>query len=613
MFLINKRFLLLLTLTLFITSYTCYAQKYKSLNDDYNIVKKELLNYNIDNEFEIERVSNQIVRSKYELENSNQTLKLSSKTQLYFSKIIAELLGEKYKLINNLVQLNVLKSEDKNAFVLLDGSIYITTTLISHLPNEVAFKFIIGHELAHFINKDIGQTLYEEYNEHAKLPYYKKRQTLVNLSKDRELRCDSLSTVLIKNITTKDVESIVSSMDLLKESNDLSILRSGKSKEQLEFESIQNKIQDDYWGSHPGTNKRQQILAKTKVTASTPIKTSSDQFNYLVEKSKSVKHLFLAKLYHKCLLEAFLQFVSEENQKESIYYILESIRRLEFLNQNIGIKPFLLETAKANINFEKGIYKNLKYITTNKNLISLIKHKNILVKDTIVTYNDAFSYFANQAHLNNISESLFSIGLHYNDSSLLKEYANLNKEYSNFTLNYLNQTLAITHDSTIKIIAPIREYSKNKQGKIIYHFSNSIINSKHHITAFKKINNLNKYDVYYSEDITNNYLKDLLEDFNSIEKLLKINEGDNSIPINFLLFSPEVWVRMNELNISKIKIIEIRRDEELNRPKKYQYTTFLSSLNLATFKFKSESFHQYKWKKNKPEYLNNELIKILNN
>ena len=48
----------------------------------------------------------------------------------------------------------IIKSEDVNAFVSADGSIYFTDKLLNEIQNEEQLCFILAHELGHYLHRD---------------------------------------------------------------------------------------------------------------------------------------------------------------------------------------------------------------------------------------------------------------------------------------------------------------------------------------------------------------------------------------------------------------------------------------------------------------------------
>lgn len=50
--------------------------------------------------------------------------------------------------------INVIKSEDVNAFVTADGSIFFTEKLMQEIKNDEQLCFVLAHELGHYMHKD---------------------------------------------------------------------------------------------------------------------------------------------------------------------------------------------------------------------------------------------------------------------------------------------------------------------------------------------------------------------------------------------------------------------------------------------------------------------------
>ncbi len=56
-------------------------------------------------------------------------------------------------------KVKVVKDPFLNAFALPDGSIYFHTGLLARMENEAQLATVLGHEIAHFINRDSARQL----------------------------------------------------------------------------------------------------------------------------------------------------------------------------------------------------------------------------------------------------------------------------------------------------------------------------------------------------------------------------------------------------------------------------------------------------------------------
>tara|TARA_B100000809_G_C15123382_1_gene525188 strand:+ start:1086 stop:2915 length:1830 start_codon:yes stop_codon:yes gene_type:complete len=593
-------------LILLLTYSDAFNQIYPALEQDFISVKKALSKKRFKEPYSLPRASNQIVKTKYDLLSSDLILDIDNKTKDYLNKIVAELLKEQFTNIKDSVNINIIKSSEKNAFVIFDGSIFITTALISYLPNEISLKYIIGHEIAHYIHEDICESLYDEYYNLYDLPFYEKRKMLTELSKKRELRADSLSISFLKNFDKSELTGIVNTLDLFKERKDLRVLRSGKSKIQLEFEGIHEEIEENFWGTHPGTDQRKKILLSKKTSISSQ---NNDKDNFLALKmqTNTLSYLFEKQHYESCILESFIQYLTQPYIDETVFFILESMRRLIMIHPDLVEKPFLLEKTKAKIDFDAGIINNLNYITTNKIVIELINRENV-IKENITTYEDAFAYFARIAHSTSNKNALFSIGIHYQDTSILEDYVKSNGKYKEFTLGYLKGDLTFHKNKTLKIISPIREYTLNTDESTSYHFVKTMTKSKKTYDNFIKQHSLTPEETKYSEELSNHQRSVLYNHIESIDNLLDLKSEPTPLPNLYFLFSPEIWNIFNTEGIDKVEVLDIKRITNLRRCK---YQSTLTIMDLSKNVVVKKDHFENKWKPDKPERLESQLIKIL--
>ncbi|HEY1269845.1 MAG TPA: M48 family metalloprotease [Candidatus Binatia bacterium] len=77
----------------------------------------------------------------------------------YLNSVAARLLGNRLQGTNVLPKVKVVKDPFLNAFALPDGSIYFHTGLLARMENEAQLATVLGHEIAHFINRDSARQL----------------------------------------------------------------------------------------------------------------------------------------------------------------------------------------------------------------------------------------------------------------------------------------------------------------------------------------------------------------------------------------------------------------------------------------------------------------------
>ncbi|MBT3801372.1 MAG: M48 family metalloprotease [Bacteroidetes bacterium] len=440
----------------------------------------------------------------------------------YLQKVLKQVLPAKLKDEN--LQIYLTRSPSINAFAIHDGSVFINIGLLAEVANEASLAIIIAHELAHYINNDVESSFFrklEQYSKKNRNTNHEIRIDNAAIDRDMERLADSLGFDLANTAGYSLTNGLINFYQFLKEEEKYRLEKKSKNRKLINAGSelkSKEEIKENLLLSHPKAVERIENLENYLDNFSKENKkdfiVSESEFNELqaIAKIEVLKLLLKNAQYHDCAEAAFKKYLFDPDNEDYIYYLLESIRRLIYLDTKIAEKGFLTEDLRSYFKKGEGILNDLDFILTDSASVLFIQDSNLINKDSLPfnTYTEAFNYFEKLAIDKNITESYLTIALFNHDKVYtMFEYLNQYLEYEDAL--YPEFAKAALHNSLFS------ELDKNNK--------NIILMDRFHYLEDHKYGYYNRF--FKSEVLTNNYytaLKDVMGKHFSSYELIKIDE-----------------------------------------------------------------------------------------
>ena len=389
--------------------------------------------------------------------------------ETYLNSILKKIAPENCKS-NPHVHVYPTRESEYNAYAIHDGSIFFNVSLFADITNEAALAFILGHELSHYINKDVIKSFnkrreIEVKKEKGKEESHKSYQVeLADYSKDQERAADSLGAVLAGN-AGYDINFAIGSFYKFKNlteqaydrENSSRIVMSRKNEDALPPDSL-NRVEDQVLATHPDELSRIKYFANfikkfNKADAKDFLSGQQSLFSRLQEYARTESlDILLSELdFHECVSRAFTYYLLE-GSNQYLYYLMESIRRSFETNRYLQGKPFMTEDLREGI-FKKGqgILHNLHAHVRDTSDYKKIKASPLTDTKNIAfeTWDEAFNYFADLSIEINFYDGYLPIALRNNDTIPLRNYY-LDKYLEKPNRKYSDYARAIREDKLVE-------------------------------------------------------------------------------------------------------------------------------------------------------------------
>lgn len=524
--------------------------------------------------------------------------------ETYLNSILNKIAPENCKK-NPHVHVYPTRESEYNAYAIHDGSIFFNVSLFADVTNEAALAFILGHELSHYINKDVIKSFNkrreiavkkEKHNDESHKSY---QVELAEYSKDQERAADSLGAILAGN-AGYDINFAIGSFYKFKtltekayeKESSSRIVMSRKNEDALPSDSL-NRVEDQVLASHPDELSRIKYFTNfiqkyNKSDAKDFLSGQQNVFNRLQEYSRTESlDILLSELdFHECASRAFTYFMLEGSD-QYLYYLMESIRRCFETNKFLPGKPFMTEDLREGI-FKKGqgILHNLHAHVRDTSDFKKIKPSPLTDSKNIAfeTWDDAFNYFADLSIERNFSDGYLPIALRNNDTIPLRNYY-LDKYLEKPGKKYSDYARAIREDKLVEslkknsrrlVLFNDMEFTIGKGDEFKVEYFHSLESRPSYSDALNKMvtgrftgkeyideNELkkNNFKQFHQYDVA---LNSLLSAHNLLKQTLNNNSDrfkdntvvkDNSFQELFLL-NPDLWNIFKQNNIRSLHYLK---------------------------------------------------------
>lgn len=455
--------LLLIFISILFSPVRNYAQDFTSWEYSGQVVRPQKNCVDVYNQLKKDKCPEGVTEEKFDRFLKEYALELSG---LYNSGLIYPEIFEIEKYLNQVmdsiigpskpqeVHVYLVRDPSFNAFSYPDGSIFINIGLFAEIQNEASLASLLGHEYSHYKNKDwkgMAQWLLSNDKESVKFSNKNMYEKMHN-NRQQELRCDSEGFIW----------SLKAGYDCREAYHyfNLFFIQEQKNKDQQRGAILSNvyltgdnteKTKTDVYTTHPEIRTRLDNLFKVynknnssdleKFKISTP-----EKFQDLIEKAKvETLNLLLTRMDFKdCAERAFSNYLIHPFDDTYVYFILESVRRMIYIDPYTATKGFLTEEYSKYFQPGQGILNNIFLLYRDSTTYQNIKATVLFSSDPVLfnTYQEAFNYFKEVAILKNIKECYLTIALYEKNEK---------REYKNYLNKYLSET-GILHEAYARYI-----------------------------------------------------------------------------------------------------------------------------------------------------------------
>lgn len=245
------------------------------------------------------------------------------------------------------VKAYILRNAEPNAFMTPSGAVFITVGLLNELNSESGLAAVISHELAHYnLHHNLEGFIKEVQGDFDPGIFFNSNKAISRYSIENELDADYLAAEYL----IKSGYSHKGFMDAFNISKKL------ESKELLN-DGYSYKIKET---THPNSDNRS-VELESAITRF--VKKHGIGENFLISeiKFKEIKeesryeilnYLLFNYDYQTCLEKAFRFHIYDPNNSTFVYYLMESIRRLCYFDDDQWSKEFIVDKY---FEFAKGL------------------------------------------------------------------------------------------------------------------------------------------------------------------------------------------------------------------------------------------------------------------
>lgn len=539
----------------------------------------------------------------------------------YLNKILQRILPDSLKL-NDKIHVYTGRNSELNAFAIHDGSLFFNVGMFSDVQNEAAIAIILGHELSHFLNQDSKNSFLKG----LKLFTKKNRNNNSDLAlekahEDREHeKTADLTGFVFAEKAGYDLSYGICNFNTFKECLEIENLKKSKeSKIKVSIDSLtKNKFKslDMLLATHPDLSDRVYYL-ESYLKSSTRTNSKKDfiisdkaAFNVLQSRARyeNLNLLLNDNQYRDCIQKAFVYHLIAPDDNNYIYYLLESIRRLTYLNYKYENQGFLTEDNQSKkFKTGEGILHDLSYIIRDGVKLASLKAKTLTDTSRIEfeTYDQAFNYFSKIALNRNISESILTIALRENDKDLKKSYLNKYitckdvkyKEYANAIINNSIYTELEQNKKSIVLMENIsfnEDHYYGEHSRLILseqkspEYFQSItksLNKKHPAKELVNITELSfenlRSKLNFENAINTTRFIKPLERYTVTSYYKEVEEEKKKKEIDVFMLNPDYWNLFKQNGLNSIEYINISSFQDktaiIGAPFKFIITTLAST------------------------------------
>ena len=495
----------------------------------------------------------------------------------YVNDILFEIMPEELKK-DTTIHAYIYQNGSVNAFMTPSGQFFVHIGLISRCNDEATLASVLAHELAHYYKRHSLESYIQRNLGNFNNGLFNNDGKSNRFSVKHELEADSLAMIWIKN-------------------SDYSLNGVLKSVKIIEYEENRRLSRlEDHWeqkkGTHPLAEQRVKkfnlFYKKNKRIDSKDFLINEKMFIDFKEKAKkeSLRSLLDNIKYYDCLELAFKFHLMDPDNPVYVYYIMESTRRLCYIDNSLWNENFISNRYYDTIRVDgmrrkKEVTRSL-FEKLDFKLLPITQEDAKYIKarfywqgeQKFKTYNEAFEFYNRLGKALNCNECILSNALSITKAKdinlrnkLLNDYLSkdeiIYKEYANNLLKgtirkkLANKKLMVFNEFQVGI--------RQGEDKIyIRNFNSDTINYFHNI-----LDSVKKFDpkraFIYLPDLKNTNLTEfktlsILEYFTIIRRITNDQERKSikkptSTIIKLHILDPRYIDLFHKYNVNEIEFV----------------------------------------------------------
>lgn len=353
------------------------------------------------------------------------------------------------------IQVYVSRDGEYNAFMLATGHIIFNIGVMASARNEAMIAGILAHELAHFYLDHGIQTFMKAISSGYGSYAFFNSKKYSKFSIQSETDADALALEWLN----KAGYSFEGTMDFFELDNLVSKNEVARSKFPSKIEAF----------THPTSEARLQKcrdydLEHHSATAKL-FQENQPAFSELREAAKPevLKSLLNSMAYYDCIETAFRFYITDPENSSNVYYLLEAIRRLCYMNRNIWNQNFITNryfaddttgSSRDRIPLNKSLFASFDPL-----MIGFMEKDTVLIrkmnfwsnKEPFKTYEDAFVYFYQVSQEQKNYECILTNALSLNHNKKAQDKY-LQKYLSHTPIRYREFALCLLKDSIFEVL-----------------------------------------------------------------------------------------------------------------------------------------------------------------
>lgn len=458
----------------------------------------------------------------------------------YLNEVLTVILPDSLTRSNYMVY--VARSASPNAYSFEDGSIYFNIGLLAELESTDAVALILGHELAHILNKDQSNSFQKTLAASGSSGSDKAMRInamALHRNEQLELKADSMG-LLLSTRSGYSCDSYEDIIDVLKSKAAAASNNSNTSK-----------------NSYPTWQKRASLLNKMKEELSEVPLTDSEE-HIRIQKIARYESLHLLQKrnnHEEALMKALEYHQNDSDDSNYIYQAYENMRRLLMIYPELRSETFIFRNEESEES-ESG----------TKNSGSFLNRPN----STAVSYAELKRYLEVKALRTSIPEVLLTKALFH--------HQNTETQDRNSALNaYIKRKNAIYIDYAEYLLKPFSYLNGEKQDAVFineltylkkdkYGYRNEILDEKvekSYLSSIRKMirRKFKDKSVFLLNDLNSSSyndairIKESLEDVRFLREIL-LNSNSSSVSHLFLL-NPDHYNLYSRYGINSLEYIDI--------------------------------------------------------
>ena len=459
----------------------------------------------------------------------------------------------------------IIKEGRYNAFMTPTGLTFIHIGLLSEVKDEAALAAVLAHELAHYhLRHSLNRFLKAEQGE-FRAGLFQNKRLASDFSIANETQADSLAVVWLAQSgydvngaidAFKDMEAREKNLLMRIKKWELTATTHPLSEDRL-------KLMKDYIKKMPEAKGERYLVGK-------------DKFDLFAKEAKTeVLKLLLEDFdYDYCIEQAFRYHIFDVNNPIYVYYAMEAIRRMCYLNPELWQRNFITyryfdivngddRTERKKVPMANHLFTKLPkdVLRIRSQDASKIQAKFYWQKVKFTTNEQAFEFLYQISQMLKDNESILTYALSVTNSDemrnkFLKEY--IGKEgvkYKEYAENLLKGTLRDNlKPQKLTVFSRFEVRVRQKKSDVLIRETQvGSVNQeaellKNVVTGFKDRTPL------FLSDLKNDRLNDFralneLEQFSFIQLISKGQEAKLDI------FSPNYWQLMKRFGVNEIEFV----------------------------------------------------------